>query len=218
MRIARAVLARETEMRAGVRVLLAGPWARARGIVEPGYWAPRSFELLGRATGDRRFNALERGTIAVAAKLTANPPHLPADWATVSSKGAVAAIAAPPGHPRAPVQYSIDAARLPLRFAESCSQASRAVAAASWPLFAREGPAQIAVSYGLDGSITNPDQTAITLLGAAGAAHAAGVASARDALFAQAQAIDARFPTYYGAAWLALSQIELTTTALGSCA
>ena len=42
--------------------------------------------------------------------------------------------------------------------------------------------------------------------------------AARDALLARAESVDARFPTYYGAAWVALGRLELTTKLLGGCA
>jgi endoglucanase len=217
LQIARSALPRETAMRGGVRVLLAGPWARSRGIVDPGYWAPRTLTLLAAATHDRRYGRLERGVITLASALMAASPHLPPDWAAVSARGSIAAIAAPPGHPSAPPRYSLEAARLPIRFGEACDAQSRSIAASVWPFFATQSPARIGAAYALNGTLTNPDQAAITLIGAAAAAQAAGQPAARDALFAQAQTINARFPTYYGAAWMALGRIELTTSLLGGC-
>jgi endoglucanase len=61
------------------------------------------------------------------------------------------------------------------------------------------------------------DQAAITLVGAAAAARSAGQ-PASDALLTQAQAVDSRFPTYYGSAWIGLGRVELTTSLLGGCA
>jgi endoglucanase len=147
----------------------------------------------------------------------ARSPHLPPDWGAVSPRGSVSATAAPPGHPSAPPRYSLDAARLLIRFGEACDSRSRAAAASAWPFFAGQGPARIGAAYALGGTLINPEQAAITLLGAAAAAQAAGQPAARDALFAQAQSINARFPTYYGAAWIALGRIELTTSLLGGC-
>jgi endoglucanase len=57
----------------------------------------------------------------------------------------------------------------------------------------------------------------VILVGAAAAAQAAGQAHARDQLLAAAQAINNRFPTYYGAAWLAIARVELFSSALGGC-
>jgi endoglucanase len=53
---------------------------------------------------------------------------------------------------------------------------------------------------------------------AAGAADAAGHTAARDGLLDSAAALDRRFPTYYGAAWVALGRMMLTTNLLdASC-
>jgi endoglucanase len=217
LRIARAILAEETVMRGGLRVLVAGPWARARGIVNPGYWAPRTIAQLAAVTGDRGFDQLEAGVIRLAGMLTAAPPHLPADWAAVTSTGSIRAIAAPPGRPPTPPQYGLDAARLPIRFAESCSASARRIAASIWPFFSAQSPGAVGSAYALNGMITSPDQAAITLLGAAAAAQAAGQIQAENALFSQAQAINTRFPTYYGAAWTAVASIELSSSAAGGC-
>lgn len=217
LRIARAVLANETVTRGRILVLVAGPWARSRGIVDPGYWAPRTFAQLGAATGDRRFGALEASAVRLTSQLTAATPHLPSDWAAVSASGAIHPIAAPPGHPAAPPQYSIDAARLPIRFAEGCTASARRLAASLWPFFAGQAVNRIGASYALDGTLTNPDQTAVTLVGAAAAAASAGQLGTANGLLAQAQQIDNRFPTYFGSAWIAIAQVELGSNALGGC-
>ena len=217
LRIAHAVLANETVTRGRVLVLVAGPWARARGIVDPGYWAPRTFAQLAAATGDRRFGALEASAIRLTSELAAAAPHLPSDWAAVSAGGAIHPITAPPGHPAAPPQYSIDAARLSIRFAEGCTASARRLAASLWPFFAGQAVNRIGAAYALDGTLTNPDQTAVTLVGAAAAAASAGQLGAANALMAQAQQIDRRFPTYFGSAWIAIAQVELGSNALGRC-
>jgi endoglucanase len=217
LQIARAVLANETVMRGPVRVLVAGPWARSRGIVDPGYWAPRTLAELQRATGDPRFGQLEAGVIRLTAALTAAAPHLPPDWAAVSARGAIHPIAAPPGRRAAPPQYSLDAARVPIRFAEGCSAAARRISASVWPFFAGQAAGRIGAAYSLGGALTDRDQTAVTLVGAAAAGQAAGQPQARDQLLAAAQAINNRFPTYYGAAWIAIARVELFSSVLGGC-
>ena len=55
------------------------------------------------------------------------------------------------------------------------------------------------------------------LVAAAGAADAAGRPADRDRLLAAAEALDQRSPTYYGAAWVALGRIMLTTKLLDAC-
>ncbi len=217
LRIALAVLANETVTRGSLRVLAAGPWARGRGIVDPGYWAPRTLAQLRTATGDRRFGQLETSAIRLTAALTAAAPHLPSDWAVVSSSGAIHPIAAPHGHTSAPPQYSLDAARVPIRFAESCTASARRLAASLWPFFSAQAVNRIGASYALDGTLTNPDQTAVTLVGAAAAALAAHLPASANALIAQAQQINTRFPTYFGSVWIAVAQVELGSTALGGC-
>ncbi len=217
LRIARAVLANETVTRGRFRVLVAGPWARGRALVDPGYWAPRTLAQLRRTTGDVRFGQLEASAIALTAKLTAAPPHLPSDWAALSAGGAIHPIAAPAGHVAAPPQYSLDAARVPIRFAESCDASAHRIAASLWPFFSGQPVDRIGASYALDGTLTSPDQTATTLVGAAAAALAAHQPSAASALMAQAQQINNRFPTYFGAAWIAVAQVELDSNALGGC-
>jgi endo-1,4-beta-D-glucanase Y len=218
-RLAAAILARETTTIGGMRVLVAGPWAVGRrpAAVSPSYWAPRTFELLRAATGDRRFRALERSAARLAGALTSTPPHLPPDWAAVRSNGAVTATSVPGRRPTAP-QFSFAAARLPIRFAESCDATARALSAQEWPFFAAQPPDRIGLAYRLDGTAIAPAQSAVTLVAAAAAAQVAGETAARDALLTRAESVDARFPTYYGAAWVALGRLELTTRLLGGCA
>ena len=216
--MARAILAHDTERIGRRLVLLAGSWAHKPAVVDPGYWAPRTFELLAGATHDRRFAGLEQGAIRLAGQLTAAAPHLPPDWATVSQSGLPTPLAGPPGSRHGlPPQYSLDAARLPIRFAEACSARSRAISAAMWPFFGGQSVKQIGFAYSLDGQLLEPQQTPVVLVGAAAAAQAAGQAGARDALLAQADAINAQFPTYFGSAWTALGRLELETALLGSC-
>jgi endoglucanase len=55
------------------------------------------------------------------------------------------------------------------------------------------------------------------MVAAAAAARAAGAQAASDRLLVAAEAVDQRHPTYYGAAWVALGRVMLTSTALGAC-
>lgn len=216
--MARAILAHETERLGNSLVLLAGSWARKPAIVDPGYWAPRTFELLRAATHDHRFARLERGAVSLTRALTTNAPHLPPDWATVSASGVPQPIAGPPGPLRESTpRYSLDAARLPIRFAEACDAGSRQMSAAMWPFFSLQQPSGIGFAYSLTGQLLAPQQTATVLVGAAAAAQSAGQTAARDQLLAQADAVNNRFPTYFGAAWIALGRLELQTMLLASC-
>ena len=216
--MARAILAHETERVGRSLVLLAGSWARRPAIVDPGYWAPRTFELLAAATHDHRFALLEQSAIRLAGELIATAPHLPPDWASVSAAGVPQPIAGPPGGGREPTpRYSLDAARLPIRFAEACDPRSSEIAAAMWPFFSAQPPNTIGFAYGLDGRLLAAQQNATVLVGAAAAAQSSGQTAARDRLLAQADAINTRFPTYFGSAWIALGRLELETALLGSC-
>lgn len=216
--MAHAILAHETEQLGQSLVLLAGSWARTPAVVDPGYWAPRTLELLAAASHDRRFARLEKSAVSLAGALTAAAPHLPPDWATVSRSGVPMPLAGPPGPNHEPTaRYSLDAARLPIRFAEACDASSRHIPAAMWPFFGGHSPNQIGFAYSLDGQLLAPQQTPVLLVGAAAAAQAAGQAVARDQLLAQADTINSQFPTYFGSAWIALGRLELETTQLGSC-
>jgi len=218
MALGRAVLAHETERLGRSLVLLAGSWARKPAVVDPGYWAPRTFELLAAATHDQRFARLEQGAVSLAAGLAANAAQLPPDWATVSPAGVPKPLAGPPGptHEATP-RYSLDAARLPVRFAEACDARSKRLSAAIWPFFSGQPPDEIGFAYSLTGQLLAPEQSPVVLVGAAAAAQAAGQTAARDKLLAQADAINSRFPTYFGSAWIALGRVGLQTTLLGSC-
>jgi endoglucanase len=216
--MARAILAHETEQLGGSLVLLAGSWARKPAFVDPGYWAPRTFELLRVAVHDHRFARLERGAVRLAHALTANVPHLPPDWATVSASGVPTPIAGPPGPlPQSTPRYSLDAARLPIRFAEGCNASSRQIPASMWQFFSVQPPTGIGFAYALDGRLLAPQQSPTVLVSAAAAAQSAGQIAARDVLLAQADGVNRRFPTYFGAAWIALGRLELQTVLLGSC-
>jgi endoglucanase len=218
LRLARAILAHETTTIAGMRVLLAGPWGVGRhpAPVNPSYWAPHTFELLAQATGDARFGALEQSALRLAAALTSSAPHLPSDWAAVARGGAITPTSIP-GRRATPPQFSFVAARMPIRFAEACAPASRAVSGAEWSFFGAQAPGRIGDAYRLDGTLLAPQQAAVTLVAAAAAGLAAGQGGAAETLFEQAESVDARFPTSYGAAWIALGRLELTTGLLGGC-
>jgi endoglucanase len=197
-RMSSALLREETVTVRGRRVLVAGPWARhAPYPVDPSYFSPVAFEVLRKATGDRRFDALAASSRRLAGELTSGGRSLPPDWAVVAASGA-ARPSGPPGG-GAP-GYGLDAVRLPVRLAESCDKGDRRIAAAEWPSVRGAGG----------------DHPAATV-GAAAAAHAAGDGKAADGLLAQAEAADRRASTYYGAAWVALGRIELSSKALGGC-
>ncbi len=195
-RIGGAVLDQETATEGGSPVLVAGPWARQVPVrVNPSYIAPQTFTALAGVTGDGRWMQLIDSGVADLRALTAN--DLPPDWAQVDGNGTPSPASSPAGDQP---HYGYDAARVPLRLAEACAAGSRGVAADLWPrLRARR------------------NQHPVAFVGAAAAAGAAGDAAARDRLLEAAERRDAEQPTYYGAAWVALGRIMLTTDFLGSC-
>lgn len=215
LRIAAAILREGTVSAPGGLVLAAGPWARpAPATVNPSYLDPRAFSALGAASGDPRWRQLERGSRELIAGLESSGA-LPPDWARLEATGATPAPA--PDDPTGVARYGFDAVRVPVRWAAACSAENRAVAAAAWSfLGAQEAAGTLGGEYGLDGAPLSGANPA-ALVGAAGAARAAGDVDASDALLARAQAADAEAPTYYGAAWVALGRVMLTTDWMGGC-
>ncbi|MGH2719037.1 MAG: glycosyl hydrolase family 8, partial [Actinomycetota bacterium] len=129
-----------------------------------------------------------------------------------------AATAAPaPNDGGAPV-YGYEAGRVLVRMAEDCSSRGRAIAAKPWPfLSAQARSGQIAAQYGLDGKVQASYTSPLADVAAAASATATGNRGQAAALLDKAEAQDRAQPTYYGAAWLALGRIMLTTSWLGGC-
>ncbi|HEX4109799.1 MAG TPA: glycosyl hydrolase family 8 [Solirubrobacteraceae bacterium] len=213
--LAQAILRQET---AGA-VLLAGPWARGQRIVDPSYLSPQTYTILAHvderdavrwhalaAEGTRELAALTRGGA------------LPPNWATASPAGRLSAIGSPSQAGVAP-EYGFDAVRVPVRLADSCSAADRATAASLWPTLRRAGTPTPATMT-LSGQPLTTRSDPVALVAAAAAASAARDRGQAFALLARAQALDARSPSYYGAAWVALGRIMLQTDWLdaSSCA
>jgi hypothetical protein len=137
---------------------------------------------------------------------------LPPDWASVDIPG-TAVPAGPPGG--GPAQFGLDAARLPVRFAESCDPADRALAAAMRPILA--APRDLPALRNLDGSAASDWQHPVAVVAAAATEEAAGDSDAAAARLDAATALQQRYPTYFGAAWVALGRIMLSTSLLGAC-
>jgi endoglucanase len=179
---------------------VAGPWARAEAVVNPSYLSPRAFDAIGwRAASGSAQRALA----------SLDSP-LPPDWARL--EGDTLRPTGPPSGGSA--MYSYDAARTPLRFAESCSADDRRLAARAWPAL-RDDPE--VVRRGLDGAPAADERHAVAAAGAAGAARAAGDDDAAAELLDRATALEEDRPSYYGAAWTALARVMLDTDWLGVC-
>lgn len=214
-RIAEAILREETARTPGGLVLVAGPWARGATVrVNPSYFSPRAFADLARASGDTRWNVLAAASSRLVDALTSSGLGIAPNWAVVDGLGAASPA---PGPGDAP-SWGLDAARIQPRFAEACSGADRALAARAWP-FLREltRGGDVAIDYSLDGRPLSTAVNPLGLVAAAGAAAAAGETGERDALLDRAEALGQAHPTYYGAAWIALGRLMLTTDRLGAC-
>lgn len=176
---------------------LAGPWARGERWTNPSYVSPRAARTLHLTAADgrgaRRFMA---------------PGRLPPDW----TRGG-----RPVGAPGSnlPPRYGYDAVRVPVRLAESCRRVDRRAAARLWPILARDAGR---LPRALEGPpVPQADLHPVALVGAAGAAHAAGARADARHLLDLAVRRDRAQPTYYGAAWAALGREMLLTRRLGRC-
>jgi endoglucanase len=199
--LARAIAEHETAWAADRTVLVAGPWARARAVVNPSYWSPRAFQQLG-------FDDVAASSRQLIERLLES--GLPPDWARVEPFGVVPSGPPSGGEPA----YSYDAVRLPVRLAESCDREDRELAAQMWPHL-RERPG--AARRGLDGSPTSDDEHPAALVGAAAAARAAGDRQASDDLLARAAELAREHPSYYGDVWVELGREMLEAGTLGRC-
>ena len=217
IRLAQSIRELETGEDSGRPVLLAGPWATtAPRTVNPSYFDPRAFALLGEATGDPAWwGELAEGGYAVVEQLRESGAVLPPDWAHLREVGGARVIgnAGQDGNAR----YSYDAARLPVRFAAACDARGLRIAASWWPVFADTPPDRLSDAYDLDGEPVGASQGPVVMVAAAAAALAAGEEDASDDLLDAAQARDRAAPSYYGAAWVALGRVLLTTDDLGAC-
>lgn len=199
-RLAGAILAAETTTVAGKTVLLAGPWAKSPPRVDPSYWMPDVYLALARYTGDGRWKQASESALTLLEQVTSNGHKLPPDWAQISG-GGLNPIPSPSGG--APVQYGLDAARLPIWLGTGCSDRARGLAGKWWQLLSRDDTASyLAVS--LTGQPINESGHPLPLLAGAAAAAAAGDRFASESLRVRANDLAGAHPTYYGSAWLAL--------------
>lgn len=195
-RVGRSVLAHETRG----RVLAAGPWALQKGrtVFNPSYVDPRTLIGLGHLTGDHRYGTVARvGRRLIGALARPLPPN----WANVSTAGAA----------RAAGVFSWDAPRTLVRLAADPSRAGRRIAARAWPSFSGHPAQRIVVVHNLNGAPAGRTRHPVTLVAAAGAAHAAGHSGRSAELLDAAASLNRVQPTYYGAAWVALGRLMLTT-------
>ena len=207
-----AILQHETAEFDGAPMLVAGPWARRNPVtVNPSYFSPATFAALG--DDGRRKLGQPVGQLTLS--LTGSDARRGQPAAGLGEDpGRQAGAERPPAQPNATPQYGFDAVRTLVRMAEDPDPAGREIAAKAWPAFEGRAPADIPVEHDLSGQPVGGEQHPVALVAAAGAADAAGDASAKAELLNAAEALDRETPTYYGAAWVALGRVMLETDAL----
>jgi endo-1,4-beta-D-glucanase Y len=198
----------------GAPVLTAGPWAITPPppTINVSYFSPASFAALRAASGDSAWSALASSSRAITSKVMPTAGRLPPDWAHVEGDNIVPI--GDPGKAGAQPQFGFDAVRTLIRMAEDPNPLGREIAARAWPVFENQVPTNIGIYYNLHGQPIGHLVHPVALVGAAGAADAAGQSAARDGLLDAAEALDRHGSTYYGAAWVALGRIMLTTRLL----
>jgi len=93
------------------------------------------------------------------------------------------------------------------------------IAAKEWPrLQGNADRGAFDISLRLDGAVRSTGQNSAMVVSDAAAAAAAGHVKQARTLLAEARTMNAKNPTYYGAAWLALGELLFITMNLGSCA
>jgi endo-1,4-beta-D-glucanase Y len=204
--VARAVLAYESvDLANGSPVLVAGPWAKSSSppVVDPSYLMPEVFHDLSLMTGDSRWDAAAAVAVSLVKVLTHDGRALPPDWAALKDSS-LTATAAPSGS--VGIQYGLDAQRLSLWFASACQTSEHDIAANWWRYALSKPNASGALALSLGGRVLNHETNPLPLLASAAAASAASDEGAARTLRARASALATTTPTYYGDAWLALSQ------------
>jgi endoglucanase len=214
--VAAAVLDHQVERVGEELVLAAGPWATGDPLVlNPSYLIPAAFRALHAASGDDRWDLLDRSAGSLLATLTEDGSRLPPDWGEVRSDGVPRPTSASGGSGAA--QYGLDAARVPIRLASSCRDEDRDLAAALWDPIQRLGGGPLVLAHSLDGRALTDGRSSLGAIAAADAAGAAGDQDEAARLLRDAAGHAEEVPTYYGDAWLALGTLLLTTDLLVSC-
>jgi endo-1,4-beta-D-glucanase Y len=210
-RIGRTLRATETVNTPAGGALVAGPWARSDGVVNPSYADPRAFTALARLGDGASWNRLARASTRMVAAV-ARHGSLPPDWARASGRNAVASGA--PGKP-GPASYSWDALRVPIRFAGACAADKRRIAASLWRQLSRK-PGLVPRALG-GAPLPGAQKASAGLAGAAAAAEAAGQSATARRLLDEASGLERAHPTYYGSALVALTRVSVMSDMLGRC-
>ena len=202
-RLAAAILAHETtKLGNGSLVVVAGPWATgSAATVDPSYWMPAVDDDLASLTGDDRWSAVGKSAVQLVSGVTEGGRQLPPDWAKVHGDQLVAT-GSPDGS--VGVQYGLDAQRVPLWFATSCSSDAQKLAADWWHNVLSQSDRASPIALTLTGKPLNTATNPLSLLAGAAAAAAANDTGSSQQLRDRAEAQAKSAPTYYGDAWLVL--------------
>jgi endoglucanase len=198
------------------RILVPGLWAAAAdpSPYNPSYASPAAFAVLAAATGDPRWDAVAAGSAAVTTSLLDQSP-LPPDWAQVHGDGRVEPMPGAAGT-GASVRYGYDAARLAVRYAESCEDTDRSLAARLAPALGLADP--LAAELDLGGAAIGQAQHPLAYVARAAARASSEDVAGAGADLTAATSLATRSPTYYGAAWAVLGRAMLETDLYGGCA
>jgi endoglucanase len=214
--ISDAILVNEVVTVGPSPVLVAGPWAAQTRTVNASYLATPAMSVLWDTLGEPRWGPVAAWSRGLLDALTAQPPHLPPDWATVDATGDDPR--AQPSPAGDPPRYGYEAARVIIQAAVDCRAAGQDVAARAWPFLAAEVDGGVLVAtYTLDGRRLGPERHPLALVAAAAAAAAGGDEQRAADLLDSADDLDGEAPTYFGAAWIALGRLWLDTDLLGGC-
>ncbi|WP_167760462.1 glycosyl hydrolase family 8 [Blastococcus sp. CT_GayMR16] len=211
--LGRLVLDLETVVTGAGRILVAGSWAtQAPFAYNPSYYSPAATALLAESSGDPRWAELDAGSRAVTVAMLTRA-DLPPDWAQVRPDGGVDAMPGAQGRGQS-VRYGYDAARTPIRLAESCTPTDWAVAAGLTEPLSRAGNA---AELDLGGTPLAEGDSVVAAIAQAAVAAAAGDGDGARGHLLDADRIQRDHPTYYGAAWGALGRLILEGGRLGGC-
>jgi endoglucanase len=216
LELASDVLEHETVSLDGRSLLVAGDWATTfPAVVDPSYFAPGAFAALGRASGDPRWEQLERTSREVLGRLTERPSGLAPDWAVVEADGE-AKPTPPPGEGGEAI-FGYDAVRVPLWQAESCAGRDGRLAGGMESFFDETATAEPAATYSLEGEPRGGPPGAPILVAAAMASAGAGDDTGAVNWMRGAEDDVKAAPTYYGMALLALGRAALEREGGLSC-
>lgn len=214
--MAAAVLEHETVSVGEDLVLVAGPWARGRpAVVNPSYVSPGAMATLARETGDARWRTLATTSQRLLAELLGPAHPLPPDWSHLTASGTLEPASGPGLDGQGP-RYGLDAPRLLPRLA-ACGGPWRDAASSTWPVLAGAADSGSSMASDLHGRPLEATPHPVKALAAAAAARAAGDKGAGEELLSRAELLDGESPTYYGAAWLALGRLLLTSSLGAGC-